>query len=53
MQAGYSAAVKHLKEKHPSTSPFLATVLLLLYEMGQVKARQLVSALLKSQHIKK
>ncbi|DBB01093.1 hypothetical protein WJX77_011966 [Trebouxia sp. C0004] len=34
-QAGYSAAVKHLKEKHPGTSPFLATVLLLLYEIGQ------------------
>ena len=36
MQTEYSAAVVYLKEKHPSVSPFLATVLLLLYEGGQV-----------------
>ena len=36
-QEGYSAAVQYLKTSHSSLSPFLSTVLLLLYEVGQVK----------------
>ena len=50
MQTEYSAAVVYLKEKHPSVSPFLATVLLLLYEGGQVGYSKLATPKLRIHH---